>query len=93
MYYPNFQYHQQLEKLVSMGFDRESSMNSLTHFKGDIEQVLKQLDPKPLPSAPAEINYEEITRETTTPSGLINVGNSIISNQHATSTHFYKYIT
>jgi hypothetical protein len=93
MNYQNFQYSEQLEKLVSMGFDRETSMTSLAHFKGDIEQVLKQLDPKPMPATQPEINFEEIIRETTTPSGLINVGNSIISQQHAISTHSYKYTT
>ena len=76
MYYPNFQYPEQLNQLIAMGFDREISMTALTHFKGDIDQALRQLEPKQQSVTPEDINYEAITRVTTTPSGLLNVGNS-----------------
>jgi hypothetical protein len=71
---PQFQYSEQLEVLIDMGFEKEATMNVLSHFKGDISKVLNKLKP----TSEKEYNYEENTREINIPSGLSNIGNSTL---------------
>jgi hypothetical protein len=71
---PQFQYSEQLEILIDMGFEKDVTMSALTHFKGDISKVINKLYPK----QSKEYNYDETVREINIPAGLLNVGNSIL---------------
>ena len=86
----NFQYEAQLKELISMGYDKDTSMAALQHFKGNMNLIFDNLDKVELQQNSKctdatdshsqylySTNPEERLRDPRTPTGLANVGNSI----------------
>ena len=74
-----FKYSKELDQLRKMGFQQpdEDLVCQLNHFKGDISQIVSQLDV----GGKKSLSMEELVRMPGVPVGLLNVGNSTLINR------------